>query len=49
VNWVLCMARSVLTEFENEPENEPETVFCMFRGGIGITDNCVFPIIRQPI
>jgi hypothetical protein len=32
------MARSMLAELESEPKS----VFCLFHGGIDITDDCVF-------
>jgi hypothetical protein len=39
------MARPMLTELENEPER----VFCMFDGGMAITDDWVFSIILEPV
>jgi len=39
------MARSMRMELENEPES----IFCMFHGGIDITDDCVFAIILEPV
>jgi len=41
----VCIARLVLGELENEPES----LFVMCHCRIDFTDNCVFPIIFEPV